>query len=173
VLLFIDNIFRFSQAGSEVSALLGRSPSAVGYQPTLADEMERSRSAYFHQERSITSFKPFMFRLTTLPTRLRQTLSRTWIPPSCSTANFRTGHLPAVDRWRPHRRPSIRSVVGADHFEVARGVQKFSSASRTMQDIIAILGIDELSRRTNARFTARAAFKSSSPSRSLAEYSPI
>jgi F-type H+-transporting ATPase subunit beta len=113
VLLFIDNIFRFSQAGSEVSALLGRTPSAVGYQPTLAAEMGDL------QER-ITSTKK-------------------------GSITSELGIYPAVDPLASTSRALTPEIVGQEHYEVARGVQKVLQRYKDLQDIIAILGMDELS----------------------------
>ncbi len=147
VLLFIDNIFRFSQAGSEVSALLGRSPSAVGYQPTLADEMgalqERITST---KNGSITSFQAVYVPADDLtdpaPANTFAHLDSTVV---LDRRISEQGIYPAVDPLASTSKALDPAVVGADHFEVARGVQKILQRFKDLQDIIAILGIDELS----------------------------
>ena len=147
MLLFIDNIFRFSQAGSEVSTLLGRMPSAVGYQPTLADEMG------FLQE-----------RITSLKGRSITSLQAVYVPadditdPAPHTAfahlDARTvlsrtiadlGIYPAVDPLDSSSRILDPGVVGDAHYNTAREVQRVLQRYNDLQDIIAILGIDELS----------------------------
>jgi len=147
VLLFIDNIFRFTQAGSEVSALLGRMPSAVGYQPNLATEMAGLQE-----------------RITSTKTGSITSLQAIFVPaddytdPAPATA---FGHLdstirleryltelgiyPAVDPLTSTSTVLDPNIVGQDHYEVAREVQRVLQAYRDLQDIIAILGIDELS----------------------------
>ena len=147
VLLFIDNIFRFSQAGSEVSALLGRSPSAVGYQPTLSQEMgilqERITST---KKGSITSFQAVYVPADDLtdpaPATTFAHLDST-IVLERSIADL--GIYPAVDPLVSGSKALDPAVVGEEHFEVARGVQKVLQRYKDLQDIIAILGIDELS----------------------------
>merc|ERR1712038_1153655 len=118
VLLFIDNIFRFTQAGSEVSALLGRIPSAVGYQPTLATDMGTM------QERITTTKKG-------------------------SITSVQAIYVPADDLTDPAPATTSRimdpHVIGVEHYQVARGVQKLLQDYKSLQDIIAILGMDELS----------------------------
>jgi F-type H+-transporting ATPase subunit beta len=147
VLLFIDNIFRFSQAGSEVSALLGRTPSAVGYQPTLAAEMgdlqERITST---NKGSITSFQAVYVPADDLtdpaPANTFAHLDST-IVLERSIAEL--GIYPAVDPLASTSKALAPEVVGEEHYEVARGVQKVLQRYRDLQDIIAILGMDELS----------------------------
>ena len=139
VLLFIDNIFRFTQAGSEVSALLGRMPSAVGYQPTLATEMgalqERITST---KEGSITSVQAVYVPADDLtdPAPATTFLSR---------AISSLGIYPAVDPLDSSSRILSPDVVGQEHYEVARGVQQVLQRYKELQDIIAIMGMDELS----------------------------
>ena len=147
VLLFIDNIFRFSQAGSEVSALLGRTPSAVGYQPTLAAEMgalqERITST---KKGSITSFQAVYVPADDLtdpaPATTFAHLDAT-IVLERSIAEL--GIYPAVDPLASTSRALAPDVVGREHYDVARGVQKVLQRYKDLQDIIAILGMDELS----------------------------
>jgi F-type H+-transporting ATPase subunit beta len=146
VLLFIDNIFRFSQAGSEVSALLGRTPSAVGYQPTLAAEMgdlqERITST---KKGSITSFQAVYVPADDLtdpaPATTFAHLDAT-IVLERSIAEL--GIYPAVDPLASTSRALTAEIVGQEHYEVARGVQKVLQRYKDLQDIIAILGMDEL-----------------------------
>lgn len=147
VLLFIDNIFRFSQAGSEVSALLGRTPSAVGYQPTLAAEMgdlqERITST---KKGSITSFQAVYVPADDLtdpaPATTFAHLDAT-IVLERSIAEL--GIYPAVDPLASTSRALAPDIVGQEHYEVARGVQRVLQRYKDLQDIIAILGMDELS----------------------------
>jgi F-type H+-transporting ATPase subunit beta len=147
VLLFIDNIFRFSQAGSEVSALLGRTPSAVGYQPTLAAEMgdlqERITST---KKGSITSFQAVYVPADDLtdpaPATTFAHLDAT-IVLERSIAEL--GIYPAVDPLASTSRALTPEIVGPEHYEVARGVQRVLQRYKDLQDIIAILGMDELS----------------------------
>ena len=147
VLLFVDNIFRFSQAGSEVSALLGRTPSAVGYQPTLAAEMgdlqERITST---KKGSITSFQAVYVPADDLtdpaPATTFAHLDAT-IVLERSIAEL--GIYPAVDPLASSSRALSADVVGQEHYDVARGVQKILQRYKDLQDIIAILGMDELS----------------------------
>jgi F-type H+-transporting ATPase subunit beta len=147
VLLFIDNIFRFSQAGSEVSALLGRTPSAVGYQPTLAAEMgdlqERITST---KKGSITSFQAVYVPADDLtdpaPATTFAHLDAT-IVLERSIAEL--GIYPAVDPLASTSRALTPEIVGVEHYDVARGVQKVLQRYKDLQDIIAILGMDELS----------------------------
>jgi F-type H+-transporting ATPase subunit beta len=146
VLLFIDNIFRFSQAGAEVSALLGRTASAVGYQPTLAAEMgslqERITST---RNGSITSFQAVYVPADDLtdpaPATTFAHLDAT-IVLERSIAEL--GIYPAVDPLASTSRALAPDVVGREHYEVARGVQKVLQRFKDLQDIIAILGMDEL-----------------------------
>lgn len=147
VLLFIDNIFRFSQAGSEVSALLGRSPSAVGYQPTLAQEMgilqERITST---KKGSITSFQAVYVPADDLtdpaPANTFAHLDST-IVLERSIAEL--GIYPAVDPLGSTSKALDPKIVGEEHYDVARGVQQVLQRYKDLQDIIAILGLDELS----------------------------
>src|SRR5438874_8914300 len=146
VLLFIDNIFRFSQAGSEVSALLGRTASAVGYQPTLATEMgalqERITST---KKGSITSFQAVYVPADDLtdpaPATTFAHLDAT-IVLDRSIAEL--GIYPAVDPLASTSRALAPETVGQEHYEVARGVQRVLQRYKDLQDIIAILGMDEL-----------------------------
>ncbi len=147
VLLFVDNIFRFSQAGSEVSALLGRTPSAVGYQPTLAAEMgnlqERITST---KNGSITSFQAVYVPADDLtdpaPANTFAHLDST-IVLERSIAEL--GIYPAVDPLASTSKALAPEIVGEEHYAVARGVQKVLQRYKDLQDIIAILGMDELS----------------------------
>lgn len=147
VLLFIDNIFRFTQAGSEVSALLGRMPSAVGYQPTLATEMgylqERITST---KKGSITSVQAIYVPADDLtdpaPATTFAHLDATTV---LSRAVFEKAIFPAVDPLDSTSRILTPAIVGKEHYEVARGVQKVLQRYKELQDIIAILGMDELS----------------------------
>jgi len=147
VLLFIDNIFRFSQAGSEVSALLGRTPSAVGYQPTLASEMgdlqERITST---NKGSITSFQAVYVPADDLtdpaPANTFAHLDST-IVLERSIAEL--GIYPAVDPLGSTSKSLAPEVVGEEHYNVARGVQRVLQRYKDLQDIISILGMDELS----------------------------
>ena len=147
VLLFIDNIFRFAQAGAEVSALLGRMPSAVGYQPTLASEMgevqERITST---KNGSITSvqavYVPADDYTDPAPVTVFAHLDAT---VSLERSIAAQGIYPAVDPLNSTSRILDPNIVGKDHYEVARGVQKVLQKYKDLQDIIAILGIDELS----------------------------
>ena len=147
VLLFIDNIFRFSQAGSEVSALLGRTASAVGYQPTLASEMgvlqERITST---ANGSITSFQAVYVPADDLtdpaPATTFAHLDATLV---LERSIAELGIYPAVDPLASTSRALVPEIVGEEHYAVARGVQKVLQRYKDLQDIIAILGIDELS----------------------------
>jgi F-type H+-transporting ATPase subunit beta len=147
VLLFIDNIFRFTQAGSEVSALLGRMPSAVGYQPTLSTEMgylqERITST---KKGSITSVQAIYVPADDLtdpaPATTFSHLDATTV---LSRAVFEKAIFPAVDPLDSTSRILDPNTVGREHYEVARGVQKVLQRYKELQDIIAILGMDELS----------------------------
>ena len=147
VLLFIDNIFRFTQAGSEVSALLGRMPSAVGYQPTLATEMgalqERITST---KNGSITSVQAVYVPADDYTDPAPAT---TFAHLDATTALDRgiasLGIYPAVDPLTSTSRILTPEVVGNDHYEVARGVQRILQRYKELQDIIAIMGMDELS----------------------------
>jgi F-type H+/Na+-transporting ATPase subunit beta len=147
VLLFIDNIFRFSQAGSEVSALLGRSPSAVGYQPTLANEMgllqERITST---KKGSITSFQAVYVPADDLtdpaPANTFAHLDSTIV---LERAIAELGIYPAVDPLASVSKALQADIVGEEHYFVAREVQRVLQRYKDLQDIIAILGLDELS----------------------------
>jgi F-type H+/Na+-transporting ATPase subunit beta len=147
VLLFIDNIFRFTQAGSEVSTLLGRMPSAVGYQPTLADEMgqlqERITSTRGH---SITSMQAIYVPADDITDPAPHTtfahLDATTV---LSRAITEKGIYPAVDPLDSNSRILDARYIGQDHYSVAREVQRILQRYKELQDIIAILGIDELS----------------------------
>src|SRR5256884_2239760 len=147
VLLFIDNIFRFTQAGSEVSTLLGRMPSAVGYQPTLADEMgqlqERITSTRGH---SITSMQAIYVPADDItdpaPHTVFAHLDATTV---LSRAITEKGIYPAVDPLDSTSRMLSPMIVGEEHYAVARQVQQILQRYKALQDIIAILGMDELS----------------------------
>ena len=147
VLLFIDNIFRFTQAGSEVSALLGRMPSAVGYQPTLQTEMgalqERITST---KKGSITSVQAVYVPADDLtdpaPATTFAHLDATTV---LSRSISEMGIYPAVDPLESTSRILDPKIVGEEHYQVARGVQEILQKYKELQDIIAILGMDELS----------------------------
>ena len=147
VLLFIDNIFRFSQAGSEVSALLGRMPSAVGYQPTLQTEMgalqERITST---KSGSITSVQAVYVPADDLtdpaPANTFTHLDATTV---LSRSIVELGIYPAVDPLESTSRILDPRIVGEEHYRVARGVQEVLQRYKELQDIIAMLGMDELS----------------------------
>ncbi len=147
VLLFVDNIFRFSQAGSEVSALLGRTPSAVGYQPTLSEEMaglqERITST---KKGSITSLQAVYVPADDLtdpaPATTFAHLDSTVV---LERALSELGIYPAVDPLASTSKVLSAEIVGDEHYEVARGVQRVLQRYKDLQDIIAILGMDELS----------------------------
>lgn len=147
VLLFIDNIFRFTQAGSEVSALLGRMPSAVGYQPTLQTEMgalqERITST---KSGSITSVQAVYVPADDLTDPApATTFAHLDATTTLSRSIAELGIYPAVDPLDSTSRILDPRVVGQEHFEVARGVQEILQRYKELQDIIAILGMDELS----------------------------
>ena len=147
VLLFIDNIFRFTQAGSEVSALLGRMPSAVGYQPTLATEMGQLQERITSTKKgSITSVQAVYVPADDLtdpaPATTFAHLDATTV---LSRQIAELGIYPAVDPLDSTSRILDPAVVGQEHYEVARGVQEILQRYKELQDIIAILGIDELS----------------------------
>jgi F-type H+/Na+-transporting ATPase subunit beta len=147
VILFVDNIFRFTQAGSEVSALLGRMPSAVGYQPTLATDMgalqERITST---KKGSITSVQAIYVPADDLtdpaPATTFAHLDATTV---LSRAISELGIYPAVDPLDSTSTMLDPKIVGEEHYEVARGVQRTLQKYKDLQDIIAILGMDELS----------------------------
>lgn len=147
VLLFIDNIFRFTQAGSEVSALLGRMPSAVGYQPTLSTEMgqlqERITST---KDGSITSVQAIYvpaddFTDPAPATTFSHLDAKTLLDRNTAAL----GIFPAVDPLESSSNILDPNIIGQEHYDVARGVQKLLQRYKELQDIIAILGIDELS----------------------------
>lgn len=147
VLLFVDNIFRFSQAGAEVSALLGRSPSAVGYQPTLSQEMGNLQERITSTKKgSITSFQAVYVPADDLtdpaPANTFAHLDST-IVLERSIAEL--GIYPAVDPLASISNALDPAIVGKEHYEVARGVQSVLQRYNDLQDIIAILGLDELS----------------------------
>ncbi len=147
VLFFVDNVFRFSQAGSEVSALLGRTPSAVGYQPTLAAEMgamqERITST---KSGSITSFQAVYVPADDLtdpaPANTFAHLDSTVV---LERSLAELGIYPAVDPLASVSKALAPDIVGEEHYRVARGVQRVLQRYKDLQDIIAILGMDELS----------------------------
>lgn len=147
IMFFIDNIFRFTQAGSEVSALLGRMPSAVGYQPTLASEMgalqERITST---KQGSITSVQAIYVPADDLtdpaPATTFAHLDATTV---LSRSIVELGIYPAVDPLESTSRILDPRIVGEEHYQVARGVQEILQKYKELQDIIAILGMDELS----------------------------
>jgi F-type H+-transporting ATPase subunit beta len=147
VLLFIDNVFRFSQAGSEVSALLGRTPSAVGYQPTLAAEMGQLQERITSTTKgSVTSFQAVYVPADDLtdpaPANTFAHLDST-IVLERSIAEL--GIYPAVDPLASTSKALAPEIVGEEHYAVARGVQRVLQRYKDLQDIIAILGMDELS----------------------------
>ena len=147
VLLFIDNIFRFTQAGSEVSALLGRMPSAVGYQPTLATEMGALQERITSTKRgSITSVQAVYVPADDLTDPAPAT---TFAHLDATTVLSRSiasqGIYPAVDPLESTSRILTPDVVGEEHYRVAREVQRILQRYRELQDIIAIMGMDELS----------------------------
>jgi F-type H+-transporting ATPase subunit beta len=147
VLLFIDNIFRFVQAGSEVSALLGRMPSAVGYQPTLATEMGELQERITSTKRgSITSVQAIYVPADDLtdpaPATTFSHLDATTV---LSRQLAELGIYPAVDPLDSTSRILDPRIVGEEHYRVARGVQQVLQRYKELQDIIAILGMEELS----------------------------
>ena len=147
VLLFIDNIFRFTQAGSEVSALLGRMPSAVGYQPTLATEMGQLQERITSTKKgSVTSIQaiyvPADDYTDPAPATTFAHLDAT---TNLERSIAELGIFPAVDPLASTSRALTPDVVGQEHYDVARGVQKILQRYKELQDIIAILGMDELS----------------------------
>jgi len=146
-LLFIDNIFRFTQAGSEVSALLGRIPSAVGYQPTLANEMGQLQERITTTKKgSITSvqaiYVPADDYTDPAPATTFAHLDAT---TNLSRPIAEKGIYPAVDPLASTSRLLAPEVVGDEHYRVAREVQRLLQRYKDLQDIIAILGMDELS----------------------------
>src|SRR5512146_1121194 len=146
-LLFIDNIFRFTQAGSEVSALLGRMPSAVGYQPNLATEMgELQERITSTKKGSVTSVQAIYVPADDLtdpaPATTFAHLDATTV---LSRARTETGIYPAVDPLASTSRILDPHIVGQEHYDVAQGVKRVLQRYKDLQDIIAILGVDELS----------------------------
>lgn len=147
VLLFIDNIFRFAQAGSEVSALLGRIPSAVGYQPTLASEMSALQERITSTNRgSITSVQAVYVPADdyTDPAPVA-TFAHLDASISLERSISEQGIYPAIDPLSSRSRILAPEIVGDEHYQVARGVQKILQRYKDLQDIIAILGMEELS----------------------------
>jgi F-type H+-transporting ATPase subunit beta len=147
VLFFVDNIFRFTQAGSEVSALLGRIPSAVGYQPTLATDMgtlqERITTT---QKGSITSVQAIYVPADDLTDPAPATSFAHLDATTVLSRNIaEKGIYPAVDPLDSTSRMLDPRVIGEDHYQTARGVQQVLQRYKALQDIIAILGMDELS----------------------------
>ena len=147
VLLFVDNVFRFSQAGSEVSALLGRTPSAVGYQPTLAEEMANLQERITSTNKgSITSFQAVYVPADDLtdpaPANTFAHLDSTVV---LERSLAELGIYPAVDPLSSVSNALSPEIVGEEHYRVARGVQNVLQRYKDLQDIIAILGMDELS----------------------------
>ncbi|MBQ3674775.1 MAG: F0F1 ATP synthase subunit beta, partial [Campylobacter sp.] len=147
VLMFIDNIFRFSQSGSEMSALLGRIPSAVGYQPTLASEMGKLQERITSTKKgSITSVQAVYVPADDLtdpaPATVFAHLDATTV---LNRAIAEKGIYPAVDPLDSTSRMLDPQIIGEEHYKVARGVQAVLQKYKDLQDIIAILGMDELS----------------------------
>jgi F-type H+-transporting ATPase subunit beta len=147
VLLFIDNIFRFTQAGSETSALLGRIPSAVGYQPTLSTDMGQMQERITTTKKgSITSVQAVYVPADDLTDPApATTFAHLDATTSLSRGIAELGIYPAVDPLDSRSRMLDPSVVGQEHYNVATGVQKLLQDYKSLQDIIAILGMDELS----------------------------
>ncbi|HED6055918.1 TPA: F0F1 ATP synthase subunit beta [Campylobacter jejuni] len=148
VLMFIDNIFRFSQSGSEMSALLGRIPSAVGYQPTLASEMGKFQERITSTKKgSITSVQAVYVPADDLtdpaPATVFAHLDATTV---LNRAIAEKGIYPAVDPLDSTSRMLDPNIIGEEHYKVARGVQSVLQKYKDLQDIIAILGMDELSK---------------------------
>ena len=171
VLLFIDNIFRFTQAGSEVSALLGRMPSAVGYQPTLGTEMGALQERITSTQRgSITSVQAIYVPADDItdpaPATTFAHLDATTV---LSRQIAELGIYPAVDPLASTSRILDPRVVGEEHYKVARAVQLMLQRYKDLQDIIAILGMDELSE-DDKLTVARARARSSASSRSRSSW---
>ncbi len=150
VLLFIDNIFRYVQAGSEVSALLGRSPSAVGYQPTLANEVgELQERITSTNEGSITSVQAIYVPADDLtdpaPASIFSHLDATTV---LSRKVVEMGIYPAVDPLASSSRILEPHIIGEEHYNVARRVQEVLQRHKELQDIIAILGMDNYLKKT-------------------------
>jgi F-type H+-transporting ATPase subunit beta len=147
VLMFIDNIFRFAQSGSEMSALLGRIPSAVGYQPTLSSEMGKLQERITSTTKgSITSVQAVYVPADDLtdpaPASVFAHLDATTV---LNRSIAEKGIYPAVDPLDSTSRMLDPQIVGQDHYDIARGVQQILQKYKDLQDIIAILGMDELS----------------------------
>ncbi len=147
MLFFVDNVFRFTQAGSEVSALLGRIPSAVGYQPTLATDMGAMQERITSTKKgSITSVQAIYVPADDLtdpaPATSFAHLDATTV---LSRQIAELGIYPAVDPLDSTSRMLAPEIIGADHYQCARDVQKVLQTYKSLQDIIAILGMDELS----------------------------
>jgi F-type H+-transporting ATPase subunit beta len=147
VLLFIDNIFRFTQAGSEVSALLGRIPSAVGYQPTLATEMGNLQERITSTNKgSITSIQAIYVPADDLTDPAPATsFAHLDATTNLSRDIASQGIFPAIDPLDSTSRIMDPQVIGEEHYTVARRVQEVLQAYKSLKDIIAILGMDELS----------------------------
>ena len=147
VLLFIDNIFRFTQAGSEVSALLGRMPSAVGYQPTLATEMGRLQERITSTKKgSVTSIQAIYVPADDYPDPApATTFAHLDATTNLERALTEMGIYPAVDPLASTSRALAPEIVGEEHYQVATRIQRTLQKYRELQDIIAILGMDELS----------------------------
>ncbi|MGH2525282.1 MAG: F0F1 ATP synthase subunit beta, partial [Actinomycetota bacterium] len=147
VLLFVDNIFRFTQAGSEVSTLLGRMPSAVGYQPTLADEMgELQERITSTKGRSITSLQAIFVPADDITDPAPHTAFAHLDATTVLSRDIAAlGIYPAVDPLDSTSRILDARYVGDEHYAVARRVQEILQRYKDLQDIIAILGVDELS----------------------------
>jgi F-type H+-transporting ATPase subunit beta len=147
LLLFVDNIFRFTQAGSELSALLGRMPSAVGYQPTLASEMGALQERVTSTDKgSITSVQAVYVPADDFTDPApATTFSHLDSTVALSRSLSELGIYPAVDPLDSTSTVLQPHIVGDEHYEVARGVQKVLQRYKDLQDIIAILGMDELS----------------------------
>ncbi len=157
VLLFIDNIFRFVQAGSEVSALLGRMPSAVGYQPTLASEMAELQERITSTKRgSITSIQAIYVPADDLTDPApATTFAHLDATTNLSRQIAELGIYPAVDPLDSTSRLLDERILGKEHYQTAREVQKILQRYKDLQDIIAILGMEELSDE-DKRIVARA-----------------
>ena len=147
LLLFMDNIFRFTQAGSEVSALLGRMPSAVGYQPTLASEMGNLQERITSTDKgSITSVQAIYVPADDLTDPApATTFSHLDSTVTLSRPLSELGIYPAVDPLDSTSTILDPNIIGEKHYNVARGIQKILQRYKDLQDIIAILGMDELS----------------------------
>ncbi|EAW7417251.1 F0F1 ATP synthase subunit beta [Campylobacter jejuni] len=147
VLMFIDNIFRFSQSGSEMSALLGRIPSAVGYQPTLASEMGKFQERITSTKKgSITSVQAVYVPADDLTDPAPATVfAHLDVTTVLNRAIAEKGIYPAVDPLDSTSRMLDPNIIGEEHYKVARGVQSVLQKYKDLQDIIAILGMDELS----------------------------